>query len=192
MRARRARAAVALGGNLGDVLATFQRALIALAESAGDLVAVSSAYRTEALVAPQARGPAPDYWNAACLLDTELAPRDLLARLHALEALAGRRRRRRWEARPLDLDLLVYGALVVDEPDLTLPHPRLSERVFVLRPLAEIAPALPVPPGGETAGELLGRLPDPDAGIREVQPGWYVAGSRERAEWPPRCTDGPE
>jgi 2-amino-4-hydroxy-6-hydroxymethyldihydropteridine diphosphokinase len=166
-------ALVALGGNLGDVLATFRWALRQLPGRGAVVVAVSSAFRTRAAVAANAAGDdAADYWNAAARLRTELGASQLLAIMQRLETEAGRRRERRWQARPLDLDLLTYGDQVLCEPALTLPHPRLAERPFVLWPLSEVASELTIPGFGVTAGVLLGRLAEPRAGILEQRPDW--------------------
>lgn len=91
---------------------------------------------------------------------TPLPPDAVLALAQQVERRAGRRRTERNAPRPLDVDLLLYGDLVTEEPELTLPHPRLKERRFVLAPLADVAPELPVPPSRRTVRELLERLPD--------------------------------
>ncbi|HVT59391.1 MAG TPA: 2-amino-4-hydroxy-6-hydroxymethyldihydropteridine diphosphokinase [Thermoanaerobaculia bacterium] len=146
--------ALALGGNAGLVEAAFDLALGQLGAVLGRL-RVASLYRSRA-VSPIAQ---PDYLNTAAIARTTLSPEDLLGFAKALELAAGRRRGRRLGPRPLDIDLLLYDGLRSDDPALTLPHPRLAERRFVLAPLAEIAPDLPVPPAGITIAELLRRLP---------------------------------
>ncbi len=98
------------------------------------------------------------FLNTAMVGETDLSPADLLAVAKAVELAAGRRRGERWGPRPLDVDLLLYDDLVRDEPELTLPHPRLRQRLFQLAPLAEIAPRRPVPPDGTTVAELRDRL----------------------------------
>ncbi len=105
-------------------------------------------------------GPAdqPDYLNAVALLETDLAPLALLDRLQALEHAQGRVRTRRWGPRTLDLDLLLYGRRRIDHPRLTVPHPGIDERDFVLKPLAEIAPRLEVPGLGRVEA-LLAQCP---------------------------------
>ncbi|MGB5062350.1 MAG: 2-amino-4-hydroxy-6-hydroxymethyldihydropteridine diphosphokinase, partial [Candidatus Competibacter sp.] len=100
----------------------------------------------------------PDYLNAAAALDTMLAPDELLAALQTIETAQGRTRTVRWGPRTLDLDLLLYDQLVLDEPRLTLPHPRLHERAFVLYPLYDIAPYLAIP-GHGLLSELLIKFP---------------------------------
>lgn len=152
---------IALGSNLGDRIAHLRRAVAALyAAPHVHVVAVSNIRETEALTLP-GQGPQPDFLNAAAHIETTLPPGDLLALLHRIEAEAGRVRTERYAARPLDLDLLVYGDLRLDTPGLTLPHPRLTERRFVLEPLADLAPGLVVAaPDGEarTVAEWLAGL----------------------------------
>jgi 2-amino-4-hydroxy-6-hydroxymethyldihydropteridine diphosphokinase len=134
-----AKALIALGGNVGDVRKTFKRAVAMLCD--GDevrLLARSSDYRTP----PWGLADQPPFINAVIAVATSLSPRDLLARALKVERAFGRdrERERRWGPRTLDLDLLAYDDLVLHSPDLTLPHPRMFERAFVLVPLAEIAP----------------------------------------------------
>ena len=127
---------VAIGGNLGDARAAVTRAMADLGTLAGTrVVARSSLYRSAPL---DASGP--DFINAVVAIDTALSPLDLLAALQGLEEGAGRERPYRNAPRTLDLDLLLHGDAVMDTPVLTLPHPRMTQRAFVLRPLAEIAP----------------------------------------------------
>lgn len=145
--------ALALGGNEGPVQQTLARALRHLEASLGPLRA-ASLYRT----VPVSPVPQPDFLNTAVLAHTALPPEEILALAKALELAAGRRHGVRFGPRPLDIDLLLYGGLQSDAPELTLPHPRLRERRFMLEPLAEIAPDLPVPPDGATVSELLARL----------------------------------
>lgn len=150
-----ATAFVALGSNLGDRLGHLAGAVAALRDVPGVRVAsVSRIVETPALTLP-GQAPQPDFLNAVVCVETALGPHDLLAAFHRIEADAGRVRADnaagRWAARPLDLDLLVYGDLVLDTPGLTLPHPRLTERRFVLDPLAELAPDLVVVAPGGTA-----------------------------------------
>lgn len=127
---------VALGANLGDAAHTVCDALVALVQVPGvQRVRSSSLYRTAPV---QATGP--DYINAVAELATTLTAPALLAALQAIENRAGRQRPYRNAPRTLDLDLLLYGSARVDSPTLTVPHPRMMERAFVLVPLAEIAP----------------------------------------------------
>lgn len=136
------RAAIGLGSNLGDRAGHITRAAAALAQ-AGSLVRVSSTYETAPIGGPK-QDP---YFNAVVVIDTELSPRQLLDRCLAIEADQGRVRRERWGPRTIDLDILLYGDEVVAEPDLTVPHPRMAERRFVLEPLLEAWPDASLPDG---------------------------------------------
>ena len=142
--------ALALGGNLGPVASTLRWAQSRLGRVLDDF-RTAPFYRTAAL----ADAPQPDYLNTAVLGRTVLPPDALLAVAKALEHSAGRRPGPRNAPRPLDVDLLLWGDLVLDRPELTLPHPRLRERRFVLQPLADLAPDLALPPDGRTVRELL-------------------------------------
>lgn len=128
---------VALGANLGDARATVSDAIAALNRLPQTrLLRASGLYRS----APwEASGP--DFINAVAAVETGLDAHELLRALQALELQAGRERPYRNAPRTLDLDLLLYGDAVIDTPDLSVPHPRLRERAFVLLPLAEISPA---------------------------------------------------
>lgn len=139
-----------MGGNLGDVEATLHRALRALEQALGPL-RVSPLYRSRAVSST----PQPDYLNTVALGRTSLGPEIVLALAKRLELMAGRRRGERDQPRPLDVDLLLYGHRVSQAPELTLPHPRLRQRRFVLAPLADIAPELAIPPDGRQAASLL-------------------------------------
>ncbi len=134
------RAFVGLGANLGDAPTTLAWALQALARlPATQVLAQSSLYRT----APRDCAPgSPVFFNAVAHLETALTAPDLLDALLALEQRAGRERPYRHAPRTLDLDLLLYGDASIASPRLTVPHPRMCERAFVLEPLAEVAPAL--------------------------------------------------
>ncbi len=150
------RAYVGLGANLDDPAAHVRRALLELDRLPGTrLAAASPLYRSPPL------GPAdqPDYVNAVARLETVLEPLALLHALQALEAAHGRvRGGERWGPRPLDLDLLLYGGAVIDTPRLTVPHPGLYDRAFVLYPLADIEPQL-VFPDGRSLAQALARCP---------------------------------
>jgi 2-amino-4-hydroxy-6-hydroxymethyldihydropteridine diphosphokinase len=133
-----AEAFIALGGNVGDVRSAFERAIAMLCDGAAvRLKARSSDYRTP----PWGVTAQPAFVNAVIAVATSLPAHDLLARLQACERALGRDRtsERHWGPRAIDLDLLAYDDLALHDPDLTLPHPRLFERAFVLVPLAEIA-----------------------------------------------------
>ena len=148
---------VGLGANLDDPAAQLQRAFSELEELPRTrLTARSPLYKTPPLGPPAQ----PDYLNAVVALATELSPLELLAALRAIEVKPGRVRYcTRWGPRTLDLDLLLYGELVLDSTELTLPHPGLHERAFVLYPLLDVAPALIIPGKGSARG-LRERLKD--------------------------------
>ena len=137
-------AAIALGSNLGDRRATIAAALRAIeALPRTHITRVSDLFETDP-VGPGAQGK---YLNAAALLTTSLPPRELLDHLLAIERSLGRTRtpHEQWGPRTIDLDLLLYADLILNEPSLTLPHPRMHQRRFVLEPLAQIAPDLTHP-----------------------------------------------
>jgi len=144
---------VGIGANLGDPVARVREAITALAAlPQTQLVAASSLYRS----APLGYTAQDDFVNAACLLETSLAPRALLDRLRAIEEAAGRERPFRNAPRTLDLDLLLYGGDVIDEPGLAVPHPGLHERAFALAPVVELDPECVIP-GRGPAREWLAR-----------------------------------
>ena len=150
-----ASALIALGGNVGDVRTTFENAIPEICRRAGaTLVARSSDYSTP----PWGEELQPPFVNACIEIATATAPHALLAVLHEVERMFGRDRAQetRWGPRTLDLDLIAYDDVIVDTPDLTLPHPRLFERGFVLVPLAEIAPGRRI--GGSRVDEALSRV----------------------------------
>jgi 2-amino-4-hydroxy-6-hydroxymethyldihydropteridine diphosphokinase len=152
---------VALGSNLGDRRAHLDAALSALDALPGTrLDAVSAIYETAPVGPPGQQ----DYLNAVARLSTTLAPLALLDALLSIEQSRGRVRAERWGPRTLDLDLLVHGDAVLSDPRLTLPHPRLHERAFVLTPLADLAPDLRV--AGRTVAQHLA-LAD-RAGVRRL------------------------
>lgn len=147
------RAFVGLGGNLGDVETTLVEALWAIDGLPQTSIRAQSAlYRSK----PWGRGDQPDFLNGAVELQTRMTPRVLLEHLLAIEERFGRVRAKedRWGPRTLDLDLLVFGEEVIDEPGLHVPHPRLHERAFVLVPLAEIAPSLHIVGQGKVSDLL--------------------------------------
>ena len=144
------RAYVAIGANLGEAQASVRQAMDALDQLAQTRVAqCSSLYRTAPIISgptsPTDRDAGPDYINAVVALDTSLPALKLLDQLQTLEQAAGRERPYRDAPRTLDLDLLLYGQSRIDSPMLTVPHPRMWQRAFVLVPLAEIAPELVSP-----------------------------------------------
>jgi 2-amino-4-hydroxy-6-hydroxymethyldihydropteridine diphosphokinase len=151
------RAYVGLGANLGDREATIRHALELLGAEPGiEVVAVSTLRETE----PVGYADQPAFLNGAAALDTGLPPRALLERLLAVERELGRVRGAgpRFGPRTIDLDLLLYGDEGVDEPGLTVPHPRLAERRFALEPLYELDPGLSLPDGRALRDLLASRL----------------------------------
>ena len=150
------RAYVGLGANLGDREGAIRAALAVLdARPEVAVVAVSTLHETD----PVGYLDQPRFLNGAAALETELEPRELLDALLAVERELGRVRGDgpRYGPRPIDLDLLLHGDLVLDEPGLVVPHPRLHERLFALEPLAELEPALVVP-GRGAVKDLIARL----------------------------------
>ena len=143
-------AVIGLGANLGDARATLAAAVLALTGLPDSrLRATSSTYRSAPV-----DSSGPDYLNAVVLLDTRLGPHALLAELQRIEQTHGRERPYRNAPRTLDLDLLLYGPRCIETATLVVPHPRLHERAFVLRPLAELAPDLLIPGRGTVADSL--------------------------------------
>ncbi len=154
------RAYIGLGSNLGDSGATLRAALGEIAALPGVQACTASPFYRSAPV--DASGP--DFINAAAALDTTLEPLLLLDALQAIELRHGRERPYRNAPRTLDLDLLLYGDAVMDTPRLILPHPRMHERAFVLRPLQDLAPSIALPQGpigdlvAAVAGQEIERL----------------------------------
>lgn len=146
---------VGLGSNLGDRRATLEGAVAELGNTPGvRVLRVSSFHDTDPVGGP----PQPRYLNAVAEVETSLAPRALLDWLLAVEERFGRARGERWGPRTLDLDLLLHGGLVINEPGLAVPHPRLAERAFVLSPLCELVPDGRHPVLGRTFSQLLAGL----------------------------------
>ena len=148
---------IGVGSNEGDRLANISKAMRTLAEGPGvRLVQMAPILETEPIGGPP-QGP---YLNTVVELETSVEPQALLSALQAIERQLGRApARQRWAPRPIDLDLLLYGDRVVEEPTLTIPHPRMHERRFVLEPLVQLAPDTVHPLLHQTAAELLARLP---------------------------------
>lgn len=146
---------LALGGNVGDVIGSMERGLDRLEQMPGvRVVDISPVYQT----APAGGGAGGAYLNAAVRLECACAPLILLGALQSIEDELGRNRRERWSPRPLDLDLLLFGGMVFHEPVLTVPHPYLWYRRFVLDPLVDIAAGFVHPVTGTSVRELLDRL----------------------------------
>ena len=146
---------VGLGANLGDREATIRHAVVLLAEREGiEVLAVSALRETD----PVGLEDQPRFLNGAAVLETTLGPRAMLETLLEVERMLGRTRDGpRFGPRTIDLDLLLYDDETLDEPGLTVPHPRLHERRFALEPLAELDPALAIPGRGRVS-DLLARL----------------------------------
>lgn len=146
------KAVLALGGNLGRRFQTLQGAVDSLFDAPGlEFVAASRVYETDPVGGPGGQRP---YLNAVIVAETTLPPRTLLERTQNVENAFGRVREERWGPRTLDIDLIVIGDIVSDDPELTLPHPRAHERAFVLVPWADADPGAVLPGRGPVA-ELL-------------------------------------
>ena len=142
---------IGMGSNLGDRRVILEGAVGAVSDLEGvEVVAVSSVYET----APVGVTDQPDFLNMVIGVETSWGARELLDRLLGVEIGFGRERKERWGPRTLDLDLLLFGDMVIDEPGLTVPHPEMTNRRFVLEPLAEIAPGVVHPVSGLTAMEM--------------------------------------
>jgi len=141
-----------LGGNLGDRLAELRAGLAAVAAHPRMAVRAVSGVYESAYVGP---GEAQcDYLNACVRVETDLSPRELLAAIQGIERARGRAADSHMKPRRLDLDILLYGSVVLREPGLEIPHPRLAGRAFVLEPLAELDPGLILPDSGQTVAQL--------------------------------------
>lgn len=149
---------IGLGANIGDPETRLRRAVERLGEAL-EVVAVSSLYRTE----PVGVRDQPSFMNAAIWVRTDMDPSAVHVLLQRLEDEGGRVRDVPMGPRTLDLDLLLYGSSTVDEPGLTVPHPRMAERRFVLEPLVEIAPDVRHPVIGSSLAEVLASLPPAEA-----------------------------
>ena len=146
-----AKCAIALGSNQGNSRETLESSLQVLNSTPGvEVTKVSSWYKTK----PVSDIPQPDYLNGCALLQVGQTPEELLTLLQAIELQFGRVRKQKWDARTLDLDILLYDDLLLNTPNLTIPHPLMNERAFVLVPLTEIAPDLQDPRSQQTIAQL--------------------------------------
>jgi 2-amino-4-hydroxy-6-hydroxymethyldihydropteridine diphosphokinase len=169
------RAHLGLGANLGDREQNLRQALRRLGERCR-VVAVSSLYESPALV-PDGEPPGPDFLNAACEIQTDLGADELLAFVKEIEHAIGRRPSKRWAARQIDIDILLYGDEVISTTELTVPHAAMHLRDFVLVPLAEIAPEVMHPVLRRTIGELAADVSD--AGVKRVSGREWADGARD-------------
>lgn len=164
---------IALGGNIGDVLQSFREAIDSLDTHSISVQNFSSAYQTPALAADSSQSDLPPYWNAVIEVKTSLKPLELLTAIQSIEHKLGRVRQKRWESRTLDLDILLYGDLSVEQEDLTIPHYAMHKRIFVLQPLVEIAPEIQIPGLNKTAAQQLEQLPRHPDNILKIEENWF-------------------
>jgi 2-amino-4-hydroxy-6-hydroxymethyldihydropteridine diphosphokinase len=155
---------LSLGGNLGNTREIFEGAYPLIEKKIGKISVYSSIYKTEAW------GPIPqaDFLNQVILVSTTLPPQACLIEMLAIEKEFGRERKERWGPRTLDLDILYYSDVTIAEDDLTVPHPRIADRKFILTPLAEIAPFYVDPTSGKSMVELLDSCTDSSQVNRSV------------------------
>ena len=152
---------LSLGGNMGDRAANLTQAIEQIEAGGVSITRLSSVYETE----PVGLRDQPCFLNLVCEGETSLSPIDLLDMLQAIETEMGRVRTVRWGPRPIDVDILLYGDLILDSRRLTIPHRRMAERTFVLVPLVEIAPEAWHPGLKATSRELLSRI-EPASGVK--------------------------
>jgi 2-amino-4-hydroxy-6-hydroxymethyldihydropteridine diphosphokinase len=155
---------LSLGANMGDRLLNLRNAIAGLREL-GELVALSSIYETEPVDVEQAQ---PWFLNCAAAMDTDLSPREVLDKILSMELAMGRVRVKKRGPRPVDIDIIFIGDDVIDLPGLTVPHPAMQSRLFVLAPLAEIAPHAMHPLLKKSVRELLNTLPKSTGEVRKL------------------------
>lgn len=162
---------IAIGSNLGDRLENLRAGIGELASmDRFDIDAVSTLYETAPVGGPDEQGP---YLNGALTATTTLGAAELLAHLHRIEASRERQRTVHWGPRTLDLDLLIHGDLVSDDPALEVPHPRQHQRRFVLVPVCDVAPDLVHPVLGRTMRDLLADLPVEPGDLTAIDDNWH-------------------
>ena len=168
MAAERTNAFLGIGGNIGDVVQGMRRAIQALASHENiEVVSVSPVYKT-----PPWGKEDQDWFHNACLqVATTLSARQLLEVCLGIETAQDRKREERWGPRTIDLDILLFGDHVIDEPGLQVPHPRMGERVFVLQPLADLDDGLTV--SGKTVLEMLAELGPTELEPLAFSPDWW-------------------
>lgn len=165
----KSRAFLGFGGNIGDTISHFYHAHQQLTDHPQNTIAgVSPIYQTPAVGGPEGQ---PDYLNAVVEIETHLSPHELLELCQKIEEEAGRTRDIHWGPRTLDIDILLIDHLIINDSRLTLPHPRLQQRHFVLLPLNDLAPQLCHPQIHTTIAELLAALP-PTEGISKLTKKW--------------------
>lgn len=145
-----------LGSNLGDRHGYLQRAIMLIGQQVGAIVKCSSVYETQSW----GKADAPDYLNQVVVLKTDMSAQTVLGKILAIEITLGRRRKEKWGPRTIDIDILFYGAQIIDEPGLQIPHPELHKRRFTIEPLHEIAPDMVHPVLNKTTGQLNNELID--------------------------------
>ena len=160
-------AALGLGSNLGDRLRMLRSSVRCLQRGRMTILAASHVYETP----PWGVTDQPLFLNACVVVETDLSPEDLLFFLKETEKQLGRKEGQRWGPRAIDLDILLYGDLLLDSPTLSIPHLRLAERAFALSPLSEIAPGWKSPRSGRTVAEMAGALtPDEMGDLVKIVP----------------------
>jgi 2-amino-4-hydroxy-6-hydroxymethyldihydropteridine diphosphokinase len=147
---------LSLGSNEGDRQGNLDKTILRIGKEAGTIVKVSSVYRTAAW----GKTDQPDFLNQAIQLETSLSPEELLEKILAIEHSLGRVRTEKWAMRTIDIDILLFGQMTMTSPHLSLPHPELANRRFVLVPLNDIAPDYLHPVLKKTIRELLAECPD--------------------------------
>jgi len=153
---------IGIGSNLGERIDNCAKAVGEISNFANNIVSFSSLYETE----PVDKEDQPDFINCAVKIETALSPFDLLKSIQSVEDKMGRRREERWGPRMIDLDIIFYDKLVIETPELTIPHPRAHLRRFILLPISEIEPELVHPIFGVSVLQLLNRLNDEKQAVK--------------------------